>query len=408
MKRIIAFFLSAVMLLTGCSSTVSKEESSVISQPGITEASVNDSTWTDIEPHYNSLDDKALLAHVEDLIYLETVNALDSDRYFVENVSAAYFSKEYLDEVAFNSQSNIYFGYTLAELNELFEGTRYVFTLGDDGKTAVRELEEIEDLDTDTILKNVLIGTGVILICVTVSVVTGGTGAPAVSMIFAASAKSAAIMAASSAAIGGVSAGVVKGIQTGDMKEALDAAALGASDGYKWGAISGAITGGVSEAIALKGATLSGLTMNEAALIQKQSKYPLDIIKQFHSYDEFLVYKDAGLKPIMVNGRTALLQNIDLDYVSKLPNGTEVTNLLRMQKGMPPIDPLTRKAYQLHHIGQKSNGTLAVLTESQHLGNASILNIAGKDSEINRPEFANVRKNFWEYLGKVVFANGGI
>lgn len=408
MKRIIALFLSAVMLLTGCSSTVSKEESSVISQLGTTEASVNDSAWTDIEPHYNSLDDKALLAHVEDLIYLETVNALDSDRYFVENVSAAYFSKEYLDEVAFNSQSNIYFGYTLAELNELFEGTRYVFTLGDDGKTAVRELEEIEDLDTDTILKNVLIGTGVILICVTVSVVTGGTGAPAVSMLFAASAKSAAIMAASSAAIGGVSAGVVRGIQTGDMKEALDAAALGASDGYKWGAISGAITGGVSEAIALKGATLSGLTMNEAALIQKQSKYPLDIIKQFHSYDEFLVYKDAGLKPIMVNGRTALIQNIDLDYVSKLPNGTEVTNLLRMQKGMPPIDPLTRKAYQLHHIGQKSNGTLAVLTESQHLGNASILNIAGKDSEINRPEFANVRKKFWEYLGKVVFANGGI
>ena len=38
-------------------------------------------------------------------------------------------------------------------------------------------------------------GSGVILVCVTVSVVTGGAGAPAVSMIFAASAKSGAIFA---------------------------------------------------------------------------------------------------------------------------------------------------------------------------------------------------------------------
>lgn len=67
----------------------------------------------------------------------------------------------------------------------------------------------------------------------------------------------------------GVSAGVVKGIETGDLNESMKAAALAGSEGFKWGAISGTIAGGAGEAIALKGATLNGLTMNEAALIQK-------------------------------------------------------------------------------------------------------------------------------------------
>ncbi len=414
MKRILALLLSGAMLLTGCSSAVSEESitsseivTTVATTEEVTEAVAQNLVWTDIEPEYTEFDDE-LIAHIEDLVYMEAVQSLDSEKYFVENVSAVYISQEYLDEVAFNSQSNIYFGYTLAELNAMFEGTKYVFTLGEDGTTVVQELVEIEDTDTDTIIKNVAIGTGVILVCVTVSVVTAGAGAPAVSMIFAAGAKTATLMATSSAAFGGISAGVVRGIETGDMGEALDAAALGASEGFKWGAITGAVSGGATEAIALKGATMNGLTMNEAALIQKESGFPLDVIKQLHSYDEFLVYQDAGLKPVMVNGQTALLQNIDLNYVSKLPDGTEVTNLVRMQKGYAPLDPLTGKAYQLHHIGQKSNGTLAVLTESQHQGNASILNIFGKESEIARSEFATVRKEFWEYVGKAIFTNGGI
>ena len=136
--------------------------------------------------------------------------------------------------------------------------------------------------------------------------------------------------------------------------EAMEAAALAGSEGFKWGAISGAISGGTREAFALKAATRSGLTMNEAAIIQQESGLPMDVISQLHSMDEYLVYKDAGLKPVMVNGRTALVQNIDLNYVSTLPDGSEVTNLVRMQRGYAPLDPTTGKAYQLHHIGQKS------------------------------------------------------
>lgn len=408
MKRIIALFLCAAIFLTSCSQSQPQETNPDNTPDNASSEIVEPVVWEDAEPHYNALDDTLLLAHIEDLIYADTITALDSEEYFVESVNAVYISKEYLEEVAFNSQSNIYFGYTLDELNALFQGTRYIFTLGENGNTTVQELQEIEDVNTETILKNVAIGTGVILVCVTVSVVSAGVGAPAVSMIFAVSATTAETMALSSAAFGGISAGIVRGIQTGDFNEAIEAAALSGSEGFKWGAFTGAVLGGTGEAFLLKAATQNGLTMNQAAIIQADSGLPIDVISQMHSLDEYLVYKDAGLKPIMVNGRTALVQNIDLDYISQLPDGTEVTNLVRMQRGYAPLDPATGKAYQLHHIGQKADATLAVLTESQHQGNAAILNIFGKESEIVRPEFATTRKEFWEYMGKVVFANGGI
>lgn len=410
MKRVTALLLSIVMLLTGCgqlqSQPIETSKSDIVTETE--ESTVKPVVWEEVEPQYDSLDDEQLLAHIEDLVYRDTVASLNSDDYFVENASAVYISKEYLDEVAFNSQSNIYFGYTLAELDGIFQGTKYIFTLSEDGTTTVQELQEINDVSTETMLKNVAIGTGVILVCVTVSVVSAGGSAPAVSMIFAASATTAQTFAISSAAFGGISAGIVRGIQTGNFNEAMETAAMGAAEGFKWGAISGAIIGGGSAAFLLKSATRSGLTMKEAAFIQADSNVPIDVISQMHSLAEYDVYKKAGLKPVMVNGKTALIQNIDLDFVSQLPDGTEVTNLVRMQKGYAPLDPTTGKAYQLHHIGQKADGTLAVLTECQHQGNSAILHIFGKESEIVRSEFATTRKEFWEYLGKAVFANGGI
>lgn len=406
MKRIIAFLLSLALLLSGCAQTQPNTETNSTTDTSGQTAS-NDIVWVDTIPEYGALDNPELLYHIEDLVYKETVASLNSEEYVVENVSAVYISKEYLDELAFNSQENIYFGHTLTELNALFQGTRYIFTLGSDGQTAVQELQEIKDATSEEIIKDVAIGVGVILVCVTVSVVTYGTGAPAVSLIFAASAKTATTMALSSAAFGGISAGVVKGIETGDMNQALKAAALASAEGFKWGAISGAIIGGGKEAFLLKSATRNGLTMNEVAIIQQESGLPADVISQMHSMSEYNVYKQAGLKPVMVNGKTALVQNIDLNHVSQLPDGTEVTNLVRMQRGYAPIEPATGKAYQLHHVGQKADGTLAILTESQHQGNSAILNIVGKESEIDRKAFNATRKAFWEYLGNIVFATGG-
>lgn len=404
MKRLIVLLLSITLLLTGCVQSQFPEENqskaNETEDAAWTEAS-DEVVWKDDIPKYDSLDNKELLDHVEDLIYRETIHALDSEEYFVENVSAIYISKEYLDELLFNTQSNIYFGYTLAELDELFEGVRYVFTLGDDGQTTVQELQEIEDTFTEKILKNIVIGTGVILVCVTVSAVTAGV--PAVSVIFAASAKTGTIMALSSSGMGAVSAGIVRGIQTGDFEEAKEAAAIAGSEGFKWGAISGAMIGGMKETFALKELTRNGLSMNEVAKIQKESGFPKDVISQLHSMDEYRVYKEAGLKPIMINGRTALIQNVDKDFVSTLTDGTKVTNHMRMKRGLAPLDPVTRKPYELHHIHQNPNGTLAVLTQEQHRGNASILNTVWENSPVDHgPSWDKTRQKFWESVADAI------
>ena len=345
------------------------------------------------------MDDEKLIPYVENTVYSDLVSTLSSDDYFVDNVKAVYVSEEYIEELTYNSQSNIYFGYTLDDLNKQFQGSRYIFTIDDKGKTEARKMETFYDDSTEQIIKNVAIGGGVILICVTVSAVSAGVGAPAVSMIFAASAKTGTAFALSSGAISGMAAAITTGYQTGDLDEAIKAGAIESSEGFKWGAISGVIAGGGKAAVALHGATLNGLTMNEAALIQNESGYPLDVIKQFKSLDEYNIYKSAGLKVAQIGNRSALIRtDIDPDYISYLGDD-KVTNLQRMAKGYAPIykDSVTGidKAYQLHHINQNPNGTLAILTESEHQGNSAVLNIFGKESEIDRQNFNAVRRQFW-------------
>lgn len=418
-KKFVSLLLSLLILLSvlqGCN--VNNGESEATADNTTTDetkttdlsVSVQDQTFgiDDTAKSFNELSDPQLLGYMESAVYSDVLEHIDSTKYAVENVEAIYISKEYLEESSYNSKSNVFFGYTLDELDEQFQGTKYVFTLGDDGKTTVKPFEKYDDT-YDKMLLNVAIGTGVILVCVTVSAVTAGAGAPAVAEIFAMSAKTGAKVALSSAAIGGIAAGVIKGIETQDFEESLKAAALAGSEGFKWGAIVGAITGGIGEAASLHGATTNGLTMNEVAQIQKESKYPLDVIKQFKSMEEFNVYfNEAKLTTGMINGRTALLpkellnSKDFLNFKSKLPDGTEITNLQRMLKGYAPIDPTTNKALQLHHIGQKAESTLAVLTESQHQGNSQILNIAGKSSEIDRAAFAKTKKDFWKAAGKLL------
>ena len=287
MKKILALLL--IVSLLACSLPASFAEEAQLPAGSVPEAG------------FSGMGDPNLLRYTEDTIYENLVATLDSDEYFVENVSAVYISQEYIDELAYNSQANIYFGYTLQELAEQFQGTKYIFTLGDDGSTIVTEFEEYDDT-YDRALKNVAIGTGVILVCVTVSVVTAGTGASAISIIFSAAAKGGIKMALSGGALGGVSAGIVTGVQTGDWEEALKAAALAGSKEFKWGAIAGAINSGVGKAISLRGDPASKLTPKQLAIIQKATKYPLDVIKEFDSTDEYEVCLDAGLIARMVGG----------------------------------------------------------------------------------------------------------
>lgn len=412
MNRALALLLSCCLLLSACTAPSAEAEattspiveSTVTPQPEPTSDSVvaTPQPTETMEPavivaeptvQFDKLNDPDLLPYMEDLIYDELVTALDSEDYFVENISAVYYSKEYLEEVMYNSQENIYFGYTLSELAGYFQGTQYVFTVDDDGNTIVQPFEEYDD-SYDQMVTNVMTGTGVILVSVTVSVVTGGV-APAVSMVLAVSAKTGTIAALSSGALSGAIAGITTGIATDDMDEAIKAAAVAGSDSFKWGAITGILSGGIGQAVALKGATLGGLTMNEAAIIQRESKYPLELIKQFSSMDQYELCKEIGLTTQMVSGKTSLIQAIDLNYVDDLGN----TNLQRMALGQAPLDA-TETAYQLHHVGQKVDSPLAILTYAQHMqdGNNSIWHIIGQAGEVHIDEavWTAQRKAYWK------------
>ena len=351
-------------------------------------------------PAFSGLSDPLLLNYVEDTVYQELVTTLDSDDFFVENIQAVYISEEYLTELSANSRENIYFGFTLSELDAVFEGEKYVFTLGDDGQTTVQAFQEARDPYGEAV-RNLAVGGGVILLCVTVSVVSGAAGATAVSVIFAASAKTGAAMALSSGVFSGVAAGAVTYLDTGSMDAALEQAAVSGSEGFKWGAVSGVITGGASQAAGLFGATRKGLTMNQAAQIQRQSKYPLDVIKEFSSMEQYEICKNAGLPPRMVDGNTALFRSIDLDFVDDLGR----TNLQRMEKGLAALAP-DGSSYQLHHIGQQADSTLAILTQAEHLqgGNHAIWHLFGNATQVHGAgsTWDLQRQSFWKNMAAIL------
>lgn len=264
MRRVMALLLAVLMMLTGCTQQTAQNPTPETSTPTETEISSEPTSVTkqttdqvapvfaeNVEPNFATLSDPSLLQYVEDNIYSDLVARFDSEDYIVESVNAVYVSEEYLEEVEYNSKSNVYFGYTLEELDAQFQGTRYIFSLGENGETVVEKFAEYDDT-YDQVIKNVAIGTGVILVCVTVSVVSGGVGAPAaVSMIFASAAKTGTIYALSSGTISAVAAGTITGIQTGDFEEAKKAVALAGSESFKWGAIAGVITGGTTKAVEL-------------------------------------------------------------------------------------------------------------------------------------------------------------
>lgn len=410
MKRMIALLLSCSLLLSSCafSNTDVEDTSKIKEMPSEqtfdpVENEVEEQTGIpDTVVAYTELGDPKLLRYVEDSIYSNLVYEINDASYFVENISTVYISKEYLEETAYNSKENIYFGYTLSELEELFEGSKFIFTLGENGQTVVKEVGRYDNTFNE-VMKNVAIGSGIILVNVTVSAVSGGLGSPAISMIFAASAKTGTIFALSSGVISGCAAGIAKGIETKDFEQVIESAALEGSDGFKWGAIIGSISGSATKTIALKGATLNGLKLNEAALIQKESGYPLDVIKQFKTMEQYHISREAGLRSTIINGKAALVRPIDLNYLGE----SNLTNLERMQNGLPALDPVTGESYHLHHIGQKNDSTLAILTLSEHMkgGNNEIWHELGKvTSEIDREMFAKQKRMFWMSLAEHAIA----
>ena len=415
MKKILSIILTLSICLAGCSSNNTYTNGN--DENAQTEIVIQSADNAQIEPNvvsvrnsedyidseasemnFKSLGDEGLLDFVESSVYYRLIDELGEDQ-CVENVSAIYISQEYIDELTYNSKSNVFFGYTLEELNEQFQGQRYVFTV-ENGKTVVQPMSEFDDTYYQ-IIHNVAVGTGVILLCVTVSAVTGGLGAPAVSMVFAMAAESGAIMGVSSAAISGVAAGIASGVKTGDWDQAMMDGALAGSEAFKIGAICGSIAGGAGEAIGLHGATVNGLSMNEAAIIQRESRLPLSLIKEFQSMEQYNIIRDSGMYGGIVNGSPAMIRDIDLNFVDDMGR----TNLERMQQGLAALDPETGLAYELHHLGQTQDATMAILTQAEHrgVGNHAIWHDLISESAVDHgAAWAAQREAFWKSLAMIM------
>ena len=172
MRKWIAAIVSFILTLNLSGTSVATAQDSI---PDISDIVIGE------DFDFDSLDDPAFLQYLEDSVYanLESEFAADEAVYQIDDVSVSFVSKEYLEETAYNSKANIFFGYNIAQINEVFQGKKYVFTLSDEGDTAVQEFLEIPNDTYDRVIKNVLIGSGVILICVTVTVLTAGAAAPA-------------------------------------------------------------------------------------------------------------------------------------------------------------------------------------------------------------------------------------
>lgn len=280
-----------------------------------------------------------------------------------------------------------------------------MFDIDENGNTTVKELAVITD-NFDKVIQNVMIGSGVILICVTVSMVAAPS-APAVSLIFATAAKNATTFAISGAALDGVVSVAITGYETGDVDKAIQEGLVSASEGFKWGAIFGALEGGTSTAIkynkvskTLKGEKIKGLTLQEAAVIQTESGYPLSVIKKFNNFEQYKICKKANLKSIQLkNNRIVLSRKINLKQKDEFGR----TNLERMKLGNAPLDK-NGISYELHHVGQEVDSPLAILTKEEHIqnGNDKIWHPNQKNSDVhsNSNNWDTQRKNIWRELAE--------
>lgn len=383
MRRLIAGLLAVCLALTGCSGDVLTQD---LTSPRSYE----------YPEEYVSLEDAELAESLEEGIYDSLVAELDSDEYLVEEVEVAYVSQEYIEELSYNSLGNVFFGYSLEDVVDHFGDAPYVFT-AQDGHTVVREFVSYDET-WDEIARNVAMGTGVIVILATVAVVAPAVGAPqAVTAIFTFATKGAIVGAAIDAPVSGALAGIATGLETGDADEAIRSAALAASEGYRSGAIIGAATGGLTELAWLRDASRGGLTMSQAATVQMESRYPLGVVRNMRNMEEYAVYRDAGLKPCTVRTpqgkRTVLARDLDLERIDAEGH----SNLWRMEHGRPPLDA-NGNPYELHHVGQKNDGALAMLTREEH--DSEGLHVR-QESEIDRDSFNTERKNIYRYFAQL-------
>lgn len=141
---------------------------------------------------------------------------------------------------------------------------------------------------------------------------------------------------------------------------------------------------------------ISSLTDEEKLDIEKEVGWPSDIVDNIRSYDEYNIYKDAGLQVAEIGDNTALIRN-DIDWSRVDEKGR--TNEERIELGRAPIGE-DGNPIELHHIGQHEDSPLAELTFKEHRcdGNDSILHDRTMATEVHGEgnTWQQQRQDYWK------------
>ncbi|MDD2468307.1 MAG: HNH/ENDO VII family nuclease [Desulfobulbus sp.] len=137
-----------------------------------------------------------------------------------------------------------------------------------------------------------------------------------------------------------------------------------------------------------------GLTDEEKKQIKDETNWSDEVINAISTMKEYEIYKNAGLQEVEINGKKVLVKS-DIDWDQKDSVGR--TNKERAEAGLSPINK-DGDTIELHHIGQKNDGSIAELTPDEHRGKENYLALHNtkKESEIDRVAFNNERKDHWE------------
>lgn len=123
------------------------------------------------------MSDADFVKKLEDSVYQLIVKDLDENGnrkdLQVQGVKAVYLSKEYLEQYTYNTKETKFFGTTLGELEKKFDKQKYVFDIDENGKTTCHAVGDFDNT-FDEVTQAALLGSGVILISVTIVCVTGG------------------------------------------------------------------------------------------------------------------------------------------------------------------------------------------------------------------------------------------
>lgn len=246
-KKLLACTLSVALTLQGCgtpAATTQTEDSG--SADTAAQATTNDSL-ADVDA--SAAPDSDLAEKLQDAVYNYIVQDLDEAEaqdtqgdqdLEVQEVKTVYLSKEYLEQYSFNTKETKFFGSTLGELEAQFGDEKYVFDLDENGKTVVHAVDDFDNT-FEEVSKVALAGAGVILVCVTIGVATGGV-APTTALV-ACSAKAAGPIAANAPKIAAMAVSAAISINgEGAVADAAGNVAFDIAEDFTMQALGGTLT----------------------------------------------------------------------------------------------------------------------------------------------------------------------